>query len=57
MRAASMQRMGRRRLPPAKVVWRMARWMEWGCGGGGGEQALEGGVGEGGAGVEEVFYV
>ena len=30
MRAASMQRMGRRRLPPAKVEWRMARWMEWG---------------------------
>ena len=28
MRAASMQRMGRRRLPPAKVLWRMARWME-----------------------------
>ncbi len=28
--AASMQRMGRRRLPPAKVLWRMARWMEWG---------------------------
>ncbi len=25
-----MQRMGRRRLPPAKVEWRMARWMEWG---------------------------
>jgi hypothetical protein len=30
MRAASMQRMGRRRLPPAKTLWRMARWMEWG---------------------------
>ena len=28
--AASMQRMGRRRLPPAKMLWRMARWMEWG---------------------------
>jgi len=25
-----MQRIGRRRLPPAKVLWRMARWMEWG---------------------------
>ena len=30
MRAASMQRMGRRRLPPAKVLWRMARWMDEG---------------------------
>ena len=30
MRAASMQRMGRRRLPPAKTLCRMARWMEWG---------------------------
>jgi hypothetical protein len=30
IRAASMHRMGRRRLPPAKTLWRMARWIEWG---------------------------
>ena len=30
MRAASMQSTGRRRLPPAKTLWRMARWIEEG---------------------------
>src|ERR1700761_9329685 len=29
--AAAMQRIGRIRLPPAKRLWRMARWMVAGC--------------------------